>query len=70
MNVTAAYAAARAQRLRGEYEAAQIAARFGVEACPHPELAGRIEVTAPGLVLIGTPEEVAAELAGGREEAP
>jgi alkanesulfonate monooxygenase SsuD/methylene tetrahydromethanopterin reductase-like flavin-dependent oxidoreductase (luciferase family) len=59
----AARLAEQAQRLRDQLEADAIAARFGCEPAPHPELAGRIEVTTLDLVLIGTPEEVAAELA-------
>jgi hypothetical protein len=65
VNVTGAWVTTEIRRMRGEFEAARLAAELGCEVTPHPELAGRVEARdpLPGLwLVIGTPDEVRAEV--------
>jgi hypothetical protein len=67
----AARVAAEAQRMRDGLEARSLARELGCEVTAHPELAGRVEAwdPLPGLtLLIGTPDEVRAEVVACRAE--
>jgi hypothetical protein len=67
LNVTAAWVAAEAARMRGQHEARLLADELGCEVTPHPERPGVVEAREPSpgvYVLVGTPAEVRA---AGRE---
>jgi hypothetical protein len=63
------YHAARADRVLREYAARQLAAELRCKVAPAPLRPGRVEASGPGWLLIGTPEEVRAEVLRMQEQA-
>lgn len=60
MTVTAAWAAAEAQRARGGFEADRLAAELCCDVALHPLLEDRYEAVYDGGAMIGTAEELRA----------